>query len=91
MEFKKILPAAAGVIALTSSIAFADGNRGPQEESLRVRISDSELLGDPAEDAASSFAIGSASGSIYHVSIMHGETTRVVLIDAQTGWVIRSV
>jgi hypothetical protein len=89
MKFKKILPAAAGVIALTSSIAFADGNRGPQEASLRVRVSDCDCQCDPAEDTANSFAIGGASGSIYRVSIMHGETTKVVLIDAQTGWVIR--
>lgn len=89
MEFRKILPAAAGVIALTSSIAFAHGARGMQEN-LRIRISDRDASSD-SRDNAGTFAIDSESGSVYHVRIEHGETTKVVLVDAQTGKVVRSV
>lgn len=91
MKFKKILPAAAGVIALTSSIAFAHGNRGLQEENLRVRISESDSNSEATENANTAFAIDSESGHVYHVRIMHGDTSKVVLIDAQTGQVIRSI
>ena len=92
MEFRKILPAAAGVIALTSSIAFAyDYGSLKEPESLRVRVSESDSNNDVTEDSAASFVKCRASGNVFHVSIEHGGISKVVFIDARTGTVIRSV
>jgi len=92
MEFRKILPAAAGVIALTSSIAFAYDRGSLQEpESLRVRISESDSNSDVTEDPTASFATSRANRNVFHVSIEHGGASKVVFVDARTGRVIRSV
>ena len=92
MEFRKILPAAAGVIALTSSIAFAyDYGSLREPESLRVRISESDSNNDITEDSTASFATGRANGNVFHVSIEHGGISKVVFVDARTGKVIRNV
>ena len=82
MEFRKILPAAAGIIALTATIAFAGDCRAPQEfENLRVRVSESEA----GETESVSFA---AARSVFRVSIEHGGVTQVVRVDARTASVI---
>lgn len=89
MKFRKMLPAAAGVIALTSSIAFAHGGRGLQEEHLRTRVSGGESNSDTKENAPASLAIDSESGNVYHVRLVHGETAEIVLVDVRTGESIR--
>lgn len=90
MEFRKILPAAAGIIALTSSIAFAGDFRPVQEsENLRVRVTENEPGGDATDNFASSAE--RTAGQVFHVSIEHGDNAKVVLVDARTGKVIGGV
>lgn len=90
MKFHKILPAAAGMIALTASIAFAGDYRSREEsKGLRMRISESESGGEAAGNAFVPLAIDSESGHVYRVEISYGEKSETVLVDAHSGRVMR--
>ena len=93
MKKLKILPGAAGVIALTAAIGFIDGERKIENENFsRDRIT---LVGAQSDVAA----IGDASGnrlvinpenSAYLVEIKRGDSPSGILIDAVTGQVLLS-
>ncbi len=88
MNRLRILPGAAGVIALTASIGFIDGQRKIETENLaRENI---------ARVSAHTIAVGGvaprlvvkAGGSAYLVEITRGETSSGILINALTGQVL---
>jgi hypothetical protein len=93
MKKLRILPGAAGVIALTAAIGFIDGERKIDTESLsRDRITLISSLTDVA-------AVGVASGNrlvinpdkpAYLVEIRRGDIPSGILIDAVTGQVLLS-
>ena len=95
MKPSRIIPAAAGVIALTATIAFAqDYNPNDETESLRIRVSERKLnAGTDANEKVplASLAIDSESGTVYQVEITRGDTSKVVLIEAETGKIIRNL
>jgi len=88
MNRLRILPGAAGVIALTASIGFIDGQRKIETENLA-----SENI---ARVSAHTIAVGGvaprlvvkAGGSAYLVEITRGETSSGMLINALTGQVL---
>ncbi|MEW5903604.1 MAG: PepSY domain-containing protein [Pseudomonadota bacterium] len=87
MKLAKILPTAAGVIALTATVAFAQEDREREEDLFsRTVITVSQLKGAPAGTLAATPAV--ATDACYQVHIRRGETTHQVLIDAYTGKVI---
>jgi hypothetical protein len=90
MKLFKILPAAAGVIALTASVAFARDDRECEEDgfcrtiiAVRSSINDTDSAANrlqtvpdqPAED-------------VYYVKVVRGNKTKLVSVDAYTGLVI---
>lgn len=95
MKPRRMIPAAAaGVIALTATIAFAqDYTPGEETEGLRIRVSERKLNANSAgvSEQAASLAIDSESGTLYHVEISRGDSSKVVLIEAGTGKVVRNV
>lgn len=72
MKYFKILPAAAGIIALTTTFAFARDRREAEKDNFfRIRAEACEL-DENVGDLASSFlpaAIDSETGDIYLVEI----------------------
>lgn len=93
MKRLRILPGAAGVIALTAAIGFIDGQRKIENEDLSrdkftvvsaqmdvaaARLAQSYRLADQSENPA------------YLVEIKRGERSSGVLIDAMTGRVLLS-
>ncbi|MGA7595547.1 MAG: hypothetical protein WCA64_10170 [Gallionella sp.] len=88
MSRLRILPGAAGVIALTASIGFIDGQRKLDTENLtRENI---------ARVSAHTIAVGGvvprlivkSGGSAYLVEITRGDTSSGILINALTGQVL---
>lgn len=88
-----ILPGAAGIIALTATIGFVDGQREVETESFsREKIS---LVGNQQSDAnptglSGDMISGSRDSAAYLVEFKHGDKIGHVLIDAATGKVILS-
>jgi hypothetical protein len=88
MNRLRILPGAAGVIALTASIGFIDGQRKFDTESpARDRIAMLSAQADAAAGVAPRLVVKSG-GSAYLVEITRGETSSGILVDALTGQVL---
>ncbi len=86
----KILPGAAGIIALTAALGFVDGNRESEPENVsRGRIT---LINAQAPATADSALPGvSMSGQpAYLVELSRGNVKAVVLIDAMSGKILSS-
>ena len=93
MKYYKILPAAASIIALTATIAFArDARAGEEDDFVRIRLGarESTRYADHVSENPSPVAIDSETGYVYHVEIQRGNTRRVVSIDAYTGRIMGS-
>lgn len=87
MKYFKILPAAAGVIALTAVACFAQDRREKEEADSRTRV----MVHSPGEKIAEAPAPAqeeSQSGCIYHVEIERGSKINEVVIDAHTGKIL---
>lgn len=89
MKKLKILPGAAGIIALTATIGFVDGQRDVEAESFsRGRIALTQLAED---NAVPELQTGFKSvRPAYLVEIRRGDTFAEVRIDAITGRVLLS-
>lgn len=93
MKGLKILPGAAGIIALTATMGFVDGQREREAESYaRERM----VIVRPYSETASA---GKSSGgefmirpdtAAYLVEIKRGDTSKKVLVDALTGRILAS-
>lgn len=87
------------MIALTATVAFARDYRDSEEsEGLRVRISERQIGRDIANNntignmvSTAPLAIDSETGNVYQVELQRGGELKVVLIEAHTGKVIRSM
>ncbi len=80
MKLFKILPAAAGMIALTSSVAFAQDVREREENVYTQTII----------TAGQERIRGAAStNALYQVTVIRGDKEHLVLIDAATGKVVK--
>ncbi|MCG6932919.1 MAG: hypothetical protein LJE57_04705 [Gallionella sp.] len=88
MKRLRILPGAAGVIALTASIGFIDGQRKFETESP---ARDSIAMVSAHAIAPTSVAprlVVKPGGSAYLVEITRGDTSSGVLVNALTGQVL---
>jgi hypothetical protein len=91
MKLLKIMPAAAGVIALTATVAFANDDREREEDAFCrtiVAVSHSSVMttGKPAFSAPPLDL--AAEAALYHVKVTRGDKTSLVLIDAYSGKVV---
>ena len=93
MNKLKILPGAAGIIALTATIGFVDGQREIEDEGI-LRERDSFVSAQ-----LQTAIVGTSSGNLrqinqdssaYLVEIRRGERVSQVLIDAVTGKILLS-
>ena len=89
MKKLKLLPGAAGIIALTATIGFVDGRYETETESIsRNRITPVMV---PAHIADNSSQRGSDSDSpAYLVEFRRGDEVVKVLIDAENGQILLS-
>jgi hypothetical protein len=94
MKKLRILPAAAGIIALTATIGFVDGRYEAEAENYsRSNIS---LVQTRSRIASTDAAPGSRlvdikpDSTAYLVEVRHGELFAEVLIDAATGRILLS-
>jgi len=91
MNYFKILPAAASIIALTATFGFARDLRETEEDDsfrIRVELRESKNRADDIAEHSFSAAINSETGQIYRVEIKRGHKMRVVSIDAYTGRIL---
>jgi hypothetical protein len=91
MKYFKILPAAAGVIALTATVAFARDQREAEEGYfLRIKVAACDLTHnvDTASINLLPEATDRESGHIYLVEVAHGDKRRMLSIDAYTGKIL---
>ena len=93
MSKLRILPGAAGIIALTATMGFVDGQREIEAELFsRERV---VLVRPYPETASEGASLGNEilikpGISAYLVEIKHGDKTKKVLIDAANGKVLVS-
>ena len=93
MKRLRILPGAAGVIALTAAIGFIDGQRKIENEDIaRDKITSvSAHTNDAAAGVAPAHRLVIKPGNdAYLVEIKRGESSSGILIDAVTGQVLLS-
>lgn len=91
MRFFKILPAAAGVIALTATVAFAIDEREREEDAFCrtiVAVSHSSVLAADKPGYSAPPLDLAAEAALYHVKVTRGDKTHLVLIDAYSGKVV---
>lgn len=92
MKYLKILPAAAGVIALTATVAFARDSREAEENySTRIKVAASEVHG--TEEAAANIpheTSGNNAKHIYLVEVARDNTRNILSIDANTGHILEN-
>ena len=91
MNYFRILPAAAGIIALTATIAFArEPDELEQVDSSRIKIVACALTG--CADGTSVNLLPAvedrAGGSVYLVKVSYGDKASVMSIDAYTGKIL---
>ena len=91
MKKTRILPSAAGIIALTATIGFVDGQR-EVESFTRERTTWVRALTEVAAEGDSSRneLVIKPDISVYLVEIKRGDTTKKVLVDAVTGKILVS-
>jgi hypothetical protein len=94
MKYSRILPAAAGIIALTATMGFARDQRENEDSIFRTRIAvlDSNSKGTWGTIYRNQFpvAIDSETGLVYLVEIERSNKTTAVSIDACTGKILGS-
>lgn len=93
MSIRRILPGAAGIIALTATIGFVDGQRETEYEGFsrgRITLVSSPQQVSAEHDLYARLMETSASHPTYLVEFRRGETSAKVLIDAETGRLITS-
>ncbi len=93
MKKLRILPGAAGVIALTAAIGFIDGERKIENESLsrdRITLVSSRTDVAAAGVASDNRLVINPDNHAYLVEIRRGDIPSGVLIDAVTGKVLLS-
>ena len=92
MNYSKILPAAAGIIALTATIAFSrEPDELEQVDSSRIKIVACALTGCADSTSAnllSAVVEDREGGSVYLVKVSYGDKASVLSIDAYTGKVL---
>jgi hypothetical protein len=90
MKTLRILPGAAGIIALTATIGFVDGQRERESisrEEPHVRVM---MLATSDLTQADNSIIPEADNPAYLVKVENGDLTRDVLIDAITGNILKA-
>ena len=92
MKRLRILPGAAGIIALTATIGFVDGQREIEPDSFsRDEVTHVRVLTRTGIAGALSDSPGAKPGGpAYLVKIRRGEISRDVLVDAVTGKILLS-
>jgi uncharacterized membrane protein YkoI len=92
MKKLRILPGAAGIIALTATIGFVDGQRDAESDYLpREQISQISVMKHNAVSGAlSGNTPVEPDGSAYLVKIKRGDLSQDVLVDASNGNVLKS-
>lgn len=91
MKRLRILPSAAGIIALTATIGFVDGQRDPDTEfAQRASITETRVLTSLPSGKLDQTVPLPTSGSTYMVNIQQGERSKIVLIDALSGRVLKA-
>jgi hypothetical protein len=92
MKRLRILPGAAGIIALTATIGFVDGQREIEPDSFtRDEVTHVRVLTHTGIAGAWSDSPGvTPGGTAYLVKIKRGEISRDVLVDAVTGKILLS-
>jgi hypothetical protein len=85
MNFLKIFPAAAGVIALSATVSFARDMRDLEEEDFS-RVLIVSVCSNADTDHVSNN--DGRRGHVYHVEIKRGEKRWLVAIDAYTGKIL---
>ena len=92
MKYFKILPAAAGVIALTATIVFARDMRDNEEAySLRIKVSASTLPAHNDDTATASLphlAGDRKQEPLYLVEVARENVKSMITIDASTGRIL---
>ncbi|MBU1214089.1 MAG: PepSY domain-containing protein [Gammaproteobacteria bacterium] len=93
MRLLKILPAAAGVIALTATVAFASDGREREEDAFCrtiVAVSHSSVISAGKSSYSAPPLDLVAEAALYHVKVTRGDKIHLVLIDAYSGKVIEN-
>jgi hypothetical protein len=93
MKLLKILPAAAGVIALTATVAFANDERECEEDAFCrtiVAVGHSSVISADKPNFSAPPLDLSAEAALYHVKVTRGNRTSLVLIDAYSGKIIEN-
>jgi len=93
MKKLRILPGAAGVIALTAAIGFIDGQRKIDTEDFsrdRITLVSAQTGVTSADIPSAQLRVINPDSSAYLVEIKHGAASSGVLIDAVTGRVLLS-
>lgn len=91
VKLLKIMPAAAGVIALTATVAFANEERTREEDAFCrtiVAISHSSIMTTGKSTYSAPPLDLAAEAALYHVKVTRGDRTSLVLIDAYSGKVV---
>ena len=91
MQYFKILPAAAGVIALTATIAFARDQREAEEGySMRITVAASDVARSSYNASASLLPEtgGEKPEHCYLVEVARQNTKNLLTIDAGTGRIL---
>ncbi|MDD2701142.1 MAG: PepSY domain-containing protein [Sideroxydans sp.] len=91
MKLLKIMPAAAGVIALTATVAFANDDSERKEDAFCrtiVAVSHSSVMSADKPGYSAPPLDLAAEAALYHVKVTRGDKTRLVLIDAYSGKVV---
>ena len=92
MKTLRILPSAAGIIALTATIGFVDGQREIESfsgDKAHVIIADASVRTMGASGETLSANNFGSELPAYLVRVKRGEISRDVLIDALTGGVLK--
>ena len=92
MKYFKILPAAAGVIALTATVAFARDLRDTEEgyASLRIKVTASNPAYDADSASLQQASSDGGAGHLYLVEVARENVKNVITIDAGTGKILDS-
>ena len=93
MKTLRILPGAAGIIALTATIGFVDGQREVEDEGIvrdRGTIASTQLTTTIVGASSGNPRQMNQDGSAYLVEIRRGERVSKVLVDSVTGKILLS-
>ena len=90
MKTLRILPSAAGIIALTATIGFVDGQR--ESENISREEPQVKVMMLAATDAklANNAIVLKAGNPAYLVKIENGDLSKDVLVDAITGNILKA-